>query len=49
MKGAVLINRKSWTLKDVDELELQHHNYKGLFFWYNQILREIADINKNSK
>lgn len=46
MKGTVLINRKSWKIEDVEMLELQHYNYKGLFFWYNQILEEIAGINK---
>lgn len=48
VRGTVAINNK-WTPQQVEDLELQHENYRGLFFWYNQILIDIADSNKKSK
>jgi hypothetical protein len=37
---------KPW---EVDKLEFQDENYRGLFFLYNEILKEIADGNANKK
>jgi len=49
VRGVVSFNNK-WTPKQVDRLEFQDENYRGLFFWYNEILKDIADTNaKNTK
>ena len=48
IKGTVLINYK-YTPKQIDKLELQSDNYRGLFFIYNSILEEIANSNSKIK
>lgn len=45
IKGEVAFYNK-WDSKKVDKLQYQHRNYKGLFWWYNKILTEIAHKNK---
>lgn len=47
-RGSVLINYK-YTPKQVEKLELQSNNYRGLFYIYNSIVEEIAKINKEKK
>lgn len=45
-RGTVLLSFRSWTPKQVKKLEFQAKNYKGLFFIYNHIIKEIAENNK---
>jgi len=44
IKGDVCYN-KNISPNEVDELEYQDYNYRGLFWWYNRILKEIAESN----
>jgi hypothetical protein len=48
IRGTVLLNYK-WLPEDVENLEFQDENYRGLFFLYNEILKEIAKTNKPIK
>jgi hypothetical protein len=45
MRGTVLVNFK-WTPDEVEQLEFQDENYRGLFFIYNEIIKEAAESNK---
>jgi len=45
IRGTVLLKFK-WLPDDVDRLEFQDENYRGLFFLYNEILKKIAKSNK---
>lgn len=49
IKGEVAFYNK-WKPLEVDDLEFQHKDYRGLFWWYNKMLTTIAEKNKqNSK
>lgn len=45
MKGTILVNYK-WTPEQIDKLELQDEDYRGLFFIYNETIKQIAKSNK---
>ena len=47
IRGVVAINNK-WEPKTVDKLEFQDKNYRGLFWWYNEVLRDIAETNRQN-
>jgi hypothetical protein len=43
----VCIDNK-WTPKQIDKLEFQSENYRGLFFWYNEIIKQLAFKNSQN-
>ena len=45
IRGTVLLRYK-WPPREVDRLEFQDEDYRGLFFLYNNAITEIASINK---
>jgi hypothetical protein len=44
----VVARNNSWHPSQIDELEFNDDNYRGLFWWYNEILKEIAATNKQN-
>ncbi|MDX5585866.1 MAG: hypothetical protein QNK20_13305 [Aureibaculum sp.] len=47
IRGTVLLSFE-WTPEQIDKLEFQDENYRGLFFSYNHILKNIAKSNKKA-
>ena len=44
----IVCKMNQWHPDQIDQLELQDENYRGLFWHYNEILKDIANENKQN-